>query len=77
MWLWSVSVFLGASVLCGVAWSISSLIIFRLVQRLGSNRHVKVPSRSDPTWSAAAMQTSKQEPTMTGPSHPPQTPIPG
>src|SRR5882724_1436004 len=23
MWLWSVSVFLGASVLCGVAWSIS------------------------------------------------------
>lgn len=35
MWLCSVSVFLGASVLCGVAWSISSLIVFRLIQGLG------------------------------------------
>lgn len=35
MWLVSVTVFLGASALCGTAWSLSSLIVFRLVQGLG------------------------------------------
>jgi EmrB/QacA subfamily drug resistance transporter len=34
-WLWSLGVFLVGSVLCGVAWSASSLIGFRLIQAVG------------------------------------------
>lgn len=35
MWLVSLTVFLGGSVLCGLAWSIGSLIVFRVLQGLG------------------------------------------
>ncbi|MEU9731523.1 MDR family MFS transporter [Streptomyces sp. NPDC048002] len=35
MWLFALSLFVGASVLCGAAWSVESLIAFRLLQGLG------------------------------------------
>ncbi|MBD0838367.1 MDR family MFS transporter [Streptomyces sp. TRM68416] len=35
MWLFALSLFTGASVLCGAAWSVESLIAFRLLQGLG------------------------------------------
>lgn len=35
MWLFALSVFVGASLLCGLAWSIESLIAFRVLQGLG------------------------------------------
>lgn len=35
MWMWSLSVFLAGSVLCGLAWSVESLVLFRVVQGLG------------------------------------------
>jgi EmrB/QacA subfamily drug resistance transporter len=35
MWMLSLAVFLGGSVLCGVAWSAGSLIAFRVVQGIG------------------------------------------
>ncbi|RKQ91904.1 EmrB/QacA subfamily drug resistance transporter [Solirubrobacter pauli] len=35
MWLFSLTGFLGGSVLCGLAWSAESLIVFRVVQGLG------------------------------------------
>lgn len=35
VWMCALCLFLGGSVLCGVAWSITSLIAFRLVQGLG------------------------------------------
>lgn len=36
VWLGALGVFLGGSVLCGVAWSIESLIVFRVVKGLGA-----------------------------------------
>ena len=35
MWMLSLALFLGGSVLCGVAWSAGSLIVFRVVQGIG------------------------------------------
>ncbi|WP_433177034.1 DHA2 family efflux MFS transporter permease subunit [Actinoallomurus sp. CA-150999] len=35
MWLVSLALFLGGSVLCGAAWSIGSLIVFRVLQGVG------------------------------------------
>ncbi|MEE1929390.1 MDR family MFS transporter [Streptomyces sp. TRM 70351] len=35
MWLFALTVFLGGSVLCGVAWSVESLIAFRVVKGVG------------------------------------------
>ena len=35
MWMLSLALFLGGSVLCGVAWSAGSLIAFRVVQGIG------------------------------------------
>jgi EmrB/QacA subfamily drug resistance transporter len=35
MWMLSLALFLGGSVLCGAAWSAGSLIVFRVVQGLG------------------------------------------
>jgi EmrB/QacA subfamily drug resistance transporter len=35
LYLWSLLVFTGGSLLCGVAWSLNSLIVFRVVQALG------------------------------------------
>ena len=34
MWMWALAVFVVASVLCGLAWSIESLIVFRVMQGL-------------------------------------------
>jgi EmrB/QacA subfamily drug resistance transporter len=36
LYLWSMSVFIGGSVLCGMAWDVYSLIAFRLLQAVGS-----------------------------------------
>ena len=35
MWMLSLALFLGGSVLCGIAWSAESLIAFRVVQGIG------------------------------------------
>ncbi|MGV9456097.1 MDR family MFS transporter [Streptomyces sp. NPDC003635] len=35
MWLFALSLFVAASALCGAAWSVESLIVFRLLQGLG------------------------------------------
>jgi EmrB/QacA subfamily drug resistance transporter len=35
MWMLSLALFMGGSVLCGVAWSAGSLIVFRVVQGIG------------------------------------------
>jgi len=34
--LWGLAIFLAGSVLCGLAWSLPSLILFRLVQGVGA-----------------------------------------
>jgi MFS family permease len=47
LWMASVAMFLGGSVLCGLAWSAGSLIVFRVLQGLGG----AVPG--DPTSSAS------------------------